>query len=260
MHMPDTKMTTTRDIEKIIKPLGLFGSLTTEQLARHSKLNLKICQRRCRILIKEGYLERTALLTHVGQAPFLYYLGTKGVELSGIKFSKPRLDSRFSHSMKNSDILIDIMLAFDNTEIGCEILPEYQIRTLQYSFIPDAAFCLERNSKSALFLVENCSGTETIRSVRSTNVESKLASYSTLFENNDIGPYNDYFQNKFQRFRLLYITNSHQRLNSINQLAGEYDKHGFIYMTTIKELESKGIRENIWRIPAKKLTEQRIVQ
>lgn len=265
MHMPDTTVNkmmrvTERDID-IQGAVGDFGAVTTQQLSRLFGMNIKVCQRRLRKLVEDDYLRFVSLPSTKGKSPYLFYLGGRAEPLIGVSCGKTRLTLRLSHQMKNTDILIDIINSFKPTEIKCEALPEHLIRTAEQDVIPDGAFMLEKENRKALFLLENCSGTEIMRSPsHNQDIETKIIRYIEMFEGNNVYYYEDYFKCSFRRFRLLYITNDFKRLTAIGRVIRDHDIHGFICISTLSELKKNGVRSHIWNIPATNKTGQTIVQ
>ena len=234
-----------------MKAVHLFGFLTCLQITTLFGMHLKVCQRRLRILTKGEYLKTVPIPTvKAGRSPNLFYLGGQAEALLNVRSACPRLERSTSHAMKNADILIQAVLSFKEQGFEYELLPEHIIRLAGLEIIPDGAFMLKRGEKRALFLLENCAGTEIVRSPTfNLDIETKIARYMKLFENNDIGFYKDFFDTELRRFRLLYITNNLKRLETISRVALEYDIHGFVWMATISEL-NKGILSEIWSVPA----------
>ena len=89
-----------------------------------------------------------------------------------------------------------------------------------------------------------------IRAGFNEDIEAKIAKHTELFRSNEINFFCEWFNYKFNRFRLLYITNSPSRMESISQVVKTYDKWGFILLTTLKKFEKYGIDKNIWNVPA----------
>lgn len=245
---------TKRDI-KIFELLYLFQCLQVNQIAKLFRMNLKNTQRRLRMLYASGYLQKRIVpSTSPGASFLIYYLGINGASLLCVPISTPRFTRQLSHQQKNTDIMIDIFLSFQEADdIKFRLLPEHIIRTANQhnGIIPDGSFSLMRDEKSALFLIENCSGTEIVRSpTYNEDIESKICRYVDIFENNTIEFYSNYFECKFNRFRLLYITNSEKRLETISKIVAEHDTHGFILLTTLPKLKKHGVDSSIWFVPA----------
>ncbi len=253
---------TSRDIE-IIEKAGLFCGLTSSQIASMFGMNIKVCQRRLRKLVKADYLRAMSLpvLTQ-GRSPSLFYPGKAAESILKVPYSKPRLSPKLTHQQNNTEILVKIMDGLKDTDIRCEIMPEHVIRTFseKYDVIPDGAIMLERMGKRALFLFENCEGTESVKSKLHEDIQHKFARYLETYEADDTNHYEEYFKAKFKRFRLLFIANSKNRMASISKLAAQIDdEYGFIWLTTIEQLVSEGIRGNIWNIPSKGITGKAII-
>jgi hypothetical protein len=216
-------------------------------------MHIKICQRRLRALVKGDYLRKILIpTTESGRSPYLYYPGKSAEELFGIQGYKPRLTNQLSHQQKNTDLLIHLKKSADRAGIKCSLLPEHLIRISGQTLIPDGTLALTRESKSALFFLENCAGTEVIKSPNyNEDIENKLIRYAEIFQNNEIRFYCKFFEYNFQRFRLLYITNSGKRLDSISQIVKKHDSFGFIYMATKSAFLKNNIFAPIWSIPTK---------
>lgn len=251
---------TDRDIKDILEKVNIFQCMTTVQIAKVNEMHIKVCQRRLRKLLKEDYLRKVLIPTTKGRSPYLLYLGSKGEALLNTRSSKPRLTLQLTHQQKNTDILIDIINSFKSTGIKCGVLPEHLIRIAEQEIIPDGTFMLERNNKSILLLIENCSGTEIIKSPSfNQDIETKIIRYEEMFVDNNVRYYEDYFKRNLRRFRLLYLTNDTSRQSSISSLIKDHDIHGFVYISTLSEFKQKGITANIWNIPAVNKFNQSII-
>lgn len=242
---------TDRDMT-ILKTLAKFQCLSTSQICRLYFDGLKNCQRRLRLLGEADYLSSVSVPnTNPGKPENLYYLGNKGSELLNFPASKPRFTLELSHQQKNTDLMIDTILAFRKTELDCNILPEHLIRiAANQQLIPDGAIMLSKNDSSALFLLENDCSTEPLRSLRHNDLEAKLATYANIFKNNQVELYNHFFDRIFNRFRLLLITDRSSRFRAISNLITKYDKHGFMLIATLPDFKKHGVDGNIWNLPA----------
>ncbi|MBT6562553.1 MAG: hypothetical protein HON76_08500 [Candidatus Scalindua sp.] len=242
----------------------MFQCLRVNQVAKLFCMNLKVCQRRLRKLHSSGYLQKRLVpSTMPGASPLLYYLGEHGASLLGVPILRPRLTRHFTHMQQCTDIMLDVFLKFQEAvDLKFRLLTEHIIRTsnLHNGVIPDGSFCLQKGDKSALYLLENCSGTEIIRSpTYNEDIESKIIRYADMFKNNSIQYFSNYFESTFKRFRLLYITNNEKRLESIGKIASEHDTNGFILLTTLPKLKIHGVDASIWFVPATGEIDQRIV-
>ena len=244
---------TERDLE-IIRYVGAFGCMTSGQVAILFGMNIKVCQRLLRRLCRADYLRNLPMPTvKAGRCPNLFYLGSQGAFLLDAEVSKPRLTLKLSHQRRNTDLMISIIREFSDSGLKCEVLPESVFRSINPSaeLIHDGVFALRRNGKSALFMLENCSGTESVKSPSfHEDIEVKMERYVELFEKPNIYLYENYFEQNFNRFRLLFITNNEQRKSLIGRLAMEHDKHGFIWITTLRDFQRHGVNAPIWAVPA----------
>lgn len=245
----------TRDI-RILEEVNRFGCLTTAQISALFCLHLKVSQRRLRKLLQKDYLRKVSVPTiKSGRSPYLFYLGSKGAELLDSAINKPRLTLSLSHQIKNSDILIRILLDLKDSCFECEVMPEHLIRMAnsQAEIIQDGAFVLrdKESGKSCLFFLENCSGTIAVKSpTYNSDIESRFLSYVEVFTDNDIALFENFFCCSFNRFRLLYITNNAQRLSALYRIISEHDKWGFIWLASLNDINKKGIAGNIWNVAA----------
>jgi hypothetical protein len=248
----------------LIRIIAAFSCMTSVQISRYFKMNIKVCQRRLRKLHKAGYLQKRLVpSTMPGASPLLYYLGQHGASLLCVPVSRPRLNRHFTHMQQCTDIMLDIFLSFQKIgDIKFRLLPEHIIRSANQhnGTIPDGSFSLNKDEKSALFLIEYDAETEILKSpTHNEDIQSKISRHVEVFKNNSIQYFSNYYEHAFQRFRLLYITNSEKRLESISKIVAEHDEHGFILLTTLTKLRKHGVDEGIWFIPATGEMEQKIV-
>ncbi len=241
---------TERDLN-ILTSMFSFGFLTTAQIAELFGMHLKVCQRRLRVLVKKDYLRKVLIPTiNQGGLHNLFYPGKQAEAFFDIQASRPRLNWKTSHAIKNIDVMIQIALTCKRLNLECNLLPENIIRRSGQDVIPDGAFNLRKNGRSALFCLENDSGTEVLRSPSFNNdVENKILRYLELFEENNIGFYEQHFSQKFNRFRVLFIANNLNRLLGLSELLSEPECH-FIWLSTLPKFNKEGICGNIWNVPA----------
>ena len=254
---------TERDNE-LIRIVAEFSCMTSVQISKYFEMNMKVCQRRLRKLHSAGYLQRRLVpSTMPGASPLLYFLGLHGASLLGVPISRPRLNRHFTHMQQCTDIMIDMFLSFERADdIKFKLLPEHYIRSANQhnGTIPDGSFSLNKDEKSALFLIEYDAETEILKSpTHNEDIQSKICRHVEMFKSNSIQYYSNYFENAFKRFRLLYITNSQKRLNSISKIVAEHDEHGFILLTTLPKLLKHGVNACIWFGPATGEIDQTII-
>jgi len=241
-----------RDIE-IMEYIYKFQCLTSVQLTLLFFMHPKVCQKRLRILVKWDYL-RSVNIPRIsgGRCQKLFYLGNQGASFLGVTPSKPRFTLQLSHQNKNTDLMVSIISSFKSKEdTQCQVLPEHLVRASVQRLIPDGVFEVRKNSKTALFCLENDCGTEVVRSptYSSDDIENKCLRYLEQFETNSINFYESHFEEKFNRFRVLFICNDVRRINAISNLLAD-EKFHFIWLTTISEFNKKSICGNIWHVPS----------
>ena len=235
--------------QQILESLHNFQCLTTEQINSLFFGNIKTAQRRLRKLVTMGLLNCRPIPTTKGNSPNLFFIAKGGAILLGIKAVTPRIGWQLSHQMKNSSLLIRVISEFQNRPIDCSALPESIVRRANLTVIPDATFCLTKQDKSAMFFIENDSDTEIIRSKSyHSDLDQKVLSYVDMFVNNSLAFYTDHFQQTFNRFRVLFITNTEKRLEAASNLIKSHDEHGFIWIKTLSDFEIDPIGG--WTIPA----------
>jgi Replication-relaxation len=234
----------------MLKQIALFQCLSTSQICRLYFDNIKNCQRRLRKLVKAEYLSFVPVPnTRPGKPENLYYLGNNGAALLKVQSHKPRFTRELSHQRKNTDLMIDTVLNFRQSEIQCEIMPEHVIRMVKnQTIISDGAIILIKKT-SALFLLENDCSTEPLRSSGHNDLEAKLAAYFNMFEDNQVALFNRFFEKSFNRFRLLLVVDCASRLRSVSKLIMKYDKYNFMLITTLAEFKKHGINGKIWTSP-----------
>ena len=241
-----------RDIE-IMESIYKFQCLTSINLTTLFFGNIKVCQKRLRILVIADYL-RSVNVPRVsgGRCLKLFYLGGRGASFLGVTPSKPRFTLQLSHQNKNTDLMVNIITSFKSKEdTQCQVMPEHMIRASGQRLIPDGVFMVRKKNKTALFCMENDCGTEVVRSptYSSDDIENKCLRYLEQFETNSIKLYESQFAETFNRFRVLFVCNDVRRLDAISNLLTD-EKFHFIWLTTLSEFSKKTICANIWHVPS----------
>ena len=240
-----------RDIE-IMESIYKFQCLTSINLTTLFFGNIKVCQKRLRILVIADYL-RSVNVPRVsgGRCQKLLYLGGRGASFLGVTPSKPRYTLQLSHQNKNTALMVSIIASFKSKEdTQCQVMPEHMIRASGQRLIPDGVFEVRKNNKTALFCLENDCGTEVVRSPTYSceDIENKCLRYLEQFESdNNMKLYENYFSETFKRFRVLFICNDIRRLKAISNLLTD-ERYHFIWLTTISELYREKIYGDIWHV------------
>ncbi len=117
-------------------------------------------------------------------------------------------------------------------------------------FIPDGVFYIksEHQNKSLLFFLEVDMGTESLisRSSKSNNIAKKLNNYRVYFQSGMYKRYQKKWNTLFNGFRLLFITNSTDRRNSISNLIRTDKSNDFIWVAHQYDMFEKGLGGKIW--------------
>ena len=117
-------------------------------------------------------------------------------------------------------------------------------------FIPDAAFAIydEIKNMTCMFFIEVDCGTETIASPKRTvtDVRQKVVNYQSYFLSGRFKRYKQIWTGEFEGYRLLFLTNTPNRLTSLCKLSLEMPPNDFIWLTDQKRLLSEGLHSKIW--------------
>lgn len=120
-------------------------------------------------------------------------------------------------------------------------------------FTPDAVFCLKDTAqdKSLLFFLEIDMGTERIASRKSkalSDVRRKVLVYRTYLGRKGYKRYEDtaWFDRKFHGFRVLLVTSSAPRLESLCTLTRETAPSDFVWLACGTSLIDSGFAAPVW--------------
>lgn len=119
-----------------------------------------------------------------------------------------------------------------------------------YTMIPDGVFTItdRESKKTLLFFLEVDMGTETLTSPTQSpgDIQQKVNNYQTLFKHETYKRYNNVTNSKNNGFRLLFLTNTSNRMKSICQLVQSMPPSGFIWVTNQQRVFSNGVAAGIW--------------
>ena len=76
--------------------------------------------------------------------------------------------------------------------------------------------------------------------------DQKIRKYQSLFKHENYSKYNSVANYKLKGFRLLFITNTVNRMKSVCRLVESMPPSDFIWVTNMTEIFSKGIAAKIW--------------
>ena len=91
-------------------------------------------------------------------------------------------------------------------------------------------------------------GSETVASPTQSqkDIKQKVNNYQALFKYETYKKYNNITNCKFNGFRLLFLTNTRYRMESICRLVQSISPSGFIWVTNQQQVFSKGAAAEIW--------------
>ncbi|VGO13489.1 hypothetical protein PDESU_02046 [Pontiella desulfatans] len=122
-----------------------------------------------------------------------------------------------------------------------------------FSFTPDAVFCLTDTTqdKGLLFFMEIDMGTERVAARKSkaiSDVRRKVLVYRTYLGRNGYKRYEDpnWFNRKLLGFRVLLVTSSTPRLESLCTLTREMAPSDFVWLTCDALLIDSGLDAPVW--------------
>lgn len=274
---------TERD-SNLILDVFRYKYLSVSQIQRLHFPSLQVTYRRLRALTGLGFL-KGFLAPSIEQ--HLYYLGGQGakwvaaqlnIEVSQLGFNRttrpPENGLFIKHLLGMNDFRIALSLACQNSVFSLRgFIPEYvgekalegnnvkkYIRDVvsdvanpntQISHTPDAVFCLERNSKQALFFLEIDRGTEVVSNPQKGVLKS-VDFYSSYLVSGQYQRYQDDFQcPPLKAFRVLYVTSSEERISNIQRAATQFldDQRvlKLLLLTEQKNVTPATLLTSIWR-------------
>lgn len=134
---------------------------------------------------------------------------------------------------------------------GLSIISEsFNQENREIDFVPDGVFYTksEIQNKSLLYFLEVDMGTESLQTsnLSSNNIITKIKNYRSYYQSQKFKRYETKWNTKFNGFRLLFLTNSTRRKNSICDLVSSDKSNGFIWLTHQYEMFEKGLGGKIW--------------
>ncbi|MBI1390793.1 MAG: hypothetical protein GC154_20380 [bacterium] len=115
-------------------------------------------------------------------------------------------------------------------------------------FTPDAVFLIKNpaQERALLFFLEYDRATEPLAGGAANSISRKIQNYREYFRRGGYKRYDQVFGGSFNGFRLLFITESKERLSSLCRLVLNRKPSKFIWLTLIDEIRERGIGANIW--------------
>ena len=116
-------------------------------------------------------------------------------------------------------------------------------------FVPDGVFSITHRSlqRTLLFLLEVDMGTETIGSPTADGViRRKIITYQSYFQAGEYRRYEQIFGAELKGFRLLFLTHTSRRLQTLCRFVAAMPPSDFIWLTDQGQMSSDGVAAAIW--------------
>lgn len=272
----------TRQDKALIDFLGNFRVLTVNQLAAISQRSKQVIRRRLRALSAKGLISTKdrSFGNKRGRPESVLFLTENGWRYClGGRLKKKQLKDEYSvdpifieHELLVNWFFIHLFqieravpslsiklltqhLAIIGDDHGggvqVQVRGSINNREKEHSeFIPDGIFAAANADlkKSLLFFLEVDMGSETVVSLKrdSKDIRQKIINYQALFKTRQYKRYEKIFSGQFNGFRLLFVTNSRPRLNTLCRFVREIRPSDFIWLTDQDRMFSKGLADSIW--------------
>lgn len=119
---------------------------------------------------------------------------------------------------------------------------------IQRDCIPDGVFVLSKEDKVLLFFLEIDRGTEPLKAKKegATDILEKLDMYRVLFATKKYKRFEKAFNCSFKGFRMLLVSTSPARHESLCRLVASEPYCDFMWLTDIESLISQGVHAAVW--------------
>ena len=216
-------------------------AVSTSQLSELFCMERSWASRCAGKLVKQGKISCKTLQGRMGRP----------ISIFGNSRSRSRKFEHIRHTLLRTQILINFTSAAradGNTHLDYCLEHELSERV---NPVPDAVLMLERLGSASLACVEADLGTETIASSISTvrDLVGKIRSYAAFLDGAGCKAYEREFARHFNGLRVLLITTSWPRIQTLEQrLANRGEDFGFVWATTISDATSNAIlTKPIWK-------------
>ena len=167
------------------------------------------------------------------------------IHLKHVQAMRPRLGIRFlSHSSPF------LPKALSGHPLTTDFAPVEGNRDEVVKFIPDGVFSITDSveGQTLLYFLEVDCGTETIASLKRkpTDIRQKILNYGAYFDSLRYKRYEKLWNCQLEGFRLLFVTNTIERLASLCKLVREMPPSDYVWLTEQSLILSKGVSAKIW--------------
>ncbi len=252
-------MQITEGVISILSAL-LLTPCSTGQLANLHSKSRKKCSEKMKALYDLGLVRRfqQPFIEKRGKGEYIYFLSKKGSAILGANNGKRSYHLinplKNIYSLPHTLAITDLNIAL--TQGGapgflCRFYYPRQLNIQASDFegvLPDGSAVIEHKAshKKILHFLEVDLSTESLASDKSYSVKHKLDKYYRLLENEDASKIlTDKFGYTFNGFRVLFVLSSHERLNSLIDLAETADAE-FIWCGTKELLHNGHIYDPAW--------------
>lgn len=167
------------------------------------------------------------------------------IHLNHLQAVHPRLGIKFlSHSSPF------LPKALSGHPLTTDFAPVEDNQDEVVKFIPDGVFSITDSieGQTLLYFLEVDCGTETIASLKRkpTDIRQKILNYGAYFDSQRYKRYEKLWNCKLEGFRLLFVTNTVERLACLCKLVREMPPSDFIWLTEQSRIFTDGIPAKIW--------------
>jgi len=267
-----------RDLQ-ILEAIGAVRYATSQQIMRLYFSNLKVAQRRLRVLVQAGMLERFRISDehHAGFHRWFYRLTRRGFNLASkackaqpgpvtLQKRAPSSTSFIAHHQLTTDFRIWIREACLRMEPqwSYSFLSSYsEIRWMgrrrrlvaldvpgsERLLIPDGVFRIESpDGYSALFFLEIDRSTEPLRGRHRSSIKHKLELYSRAFDFALEEYFRKHLGSSEDGFRVICLVPEPRRAIGFLEIARQVDLAPLVWVATHDILEQRGdLSAEVWQ-------------
>ena len=264
----DAGLATNKDVQNLCYGDSVYGNTS----ARRLTLDLK----------KEGFLVFFESKTDgVGRSLKVFSINKdkkhEVMDVTGrdsVKVIDPNGSFHVKHQLCINSVLVSFLACCErNKNYECEFITDLEgtgrnkvfkaITEKEYLpywgkvvFVPDAVICVTNigQKRKALFFFEMDRETTTLKKIggKDKNVQTKIKAYGSLWESKKFKKYDEVFDYSFPGFRLLWVALSQRRVDAVSKFCDQEGLGDSAWLSTIKEIESKGVFGKVWTVPGSK--------
>jgi len=264
----DTGLATNEDVQNLCFGDSVYGNTS----ARRLTLDLE----------REGFLVFFESKTDgVGRSPKVFAINKEKkrelMDITGrdsVLVIDPNSSFHVKHQLCINSVLVSFLACCERSKnYECEFITDLEgtgrskvfkaITEKEYLpcwgkvvFVPDAVVCVTnvREKKKALFFLEMDRETTTLKKIggKDKNVQTKIKAYGSLWESKKFKKYDEVFDYSFPGFRLLWVALTQRRVDAVSKFCDQEGLGDSAWLSTIKEIESKGVFGKVWTVPGSK--------